>query len=103
MEIGTVVYSGMIVKDFDDAQSYLKFHHDYVRELPDEMTAWMVIRHTPPLPFLLKDVHGKIVVAVPFVWIGDQAEGEKLIKPIREATASLGEGLGMHPWVGWQA
>ena len=102
-EIGTVVYSGMIVKDFDDAQSYLKFHRDYVRELPDEMTAWMVIRHAPPLPFLPKDVHGKMVVAVPFVWIGDQAEGEKLIKPIREATASLGEGLGMHPWVGWQA
>ncbi|MDP4978105.1 MAG: FAD-binding oxidoreductase [Desulfobacterales bacterium] len=101
-EIGTVVYSGMIVKDFDDAQSYLKFHRDYVRELPDEMTAWMVIRHAPPLPFLPSDVHGKMVVAVPFVWLGDPAEGEKLVKPIREATASLGEGLGMHPWVGWQ-
>jgi hypothetical protein len=82
-EIGTVVYSGMIVKDFDDAQSYLKIHRDYVRELPDEMTAWMVIRHAPPLPFLPKDVHGKMVVAVPIVWTGDQAEGEKLIKPIR--------------------
>lgn len=101
-EIGTDVYSGMIIKNFDDAHSYLQFHRDYVRELPDEMTAWMVIRHAPPLPFLSSDVHGKMIVAVPFVWLGDQTDGEKLIKPIREATASLGEGVGMHPWVGWQ-
>ena len=102
-EIGTEVYSGMIVKDFENAQTYMEFHRDYVRELPDEMTAWMVIRYAPPLPFLPSEVHGKMMVAVPFVWLGDQIEGEKMIKPIRETTASLGEGFGMHPWVGWQS
>lgn len=102
-EIGTEVYSGMIVKDFENAQQYMRFHRDYVRELPDEMTVWMVARHAPPLPFLSSDVHGKMVVAVPFVWLGEPAAGEKLIQPIREATKSLGEGLGMHPWVGWQS
>jgi len=102
-EIGQEVYSGLIVKDFGNAREYIQFHRDYVRTLPDEMTVWMVARHAPPLPFLPDDVHGKMVVIVPFVWLGDPQEGEKLIKPIREATKSLGEGLGLHPWVGWQS
>jgi FAD/FMN-containing dehydrogenase len=102
-EIGTEVYSGIIVKKFSDARAYIQFHREYVRQLPDEMTVWMVVRHAPPLPFLPEAVHGEMVVAIPFVWLGDPAEGQKLIDPIREATESLGEGIGMHPWVAWQA
>lgn len=102
-EIGTEVYSGMIIKKFSDARKYIQFHRDYVRQLPDEMTVWMVIRHAPPLPFLPEAVHGEMVVAVPFVWLGDPAEGERLIAPIRDATESLGEAIGMNPWVAWQA
>jgi FAD/FMN-containing dehydrogenase len=102
-EIGREVYSGLIVKDFKNAREYMQFHRDYVRTLPDEMTVWMVARHAPPLPFLPDAVHGKMVVIVPFVWLGDQDEGEKFIQPIRDATKSQGEGFGMHPWVDWQS
>jgi len=102
-DIGQEVYSGVMVKAFDDARKYMQFHREYVRTLPDEMTVWMVARHAPPLPFLPDDVHGKMVVIVPFVWLGEPEEGEKLIQPIREATPSLGEGIGMNPWVGWQS
>ncbi|MBU0946721.1 MAG: FAD-binding oxidoreductase [Proteobacteria bacterium] len=102
-EIGTEVYSGLIVKKFEDAKEYIQFHREYVRTLPDEMTVWMVVRHAPPLPFLASDVHGKMVVAVPFVWLGDPAKGEELIKPLREITESHGEAIGMNPWLGWQS
>ncbi len=102
-EIGTEVFSGMIIKKFEDAKQYIRFHRDYVRTLPDEMTVWMVVRHAPPLPFLPEDVHGKMVVAVPFVWLGDQAKGEELIKPIQDITESIGEHIGMTPWVVWQS
>ena len=61
-EIGTEVYSGLIVKHFENAKEYIQFHREYVRNLPDEMTVWMVIRHAPPLPFLDESVHGKMVV-----------------------------------------
>lgn len=102
-EIGTAVYSGLIIKRFEDAKAYMQFHRDYVRGLPDAMTAWMVVRHAPPLPFLPEDVHGQMVVVVPFVWLGDEAEGAELVRPIREATASHGEAIGMNPWVAWQS
>lgn len=103
VEIGPTVYSGLIVKKFNDAKAYIQFHRDYVRSLPDEMTVWMVIRHAPPLPFLPDTVHGKMVVVVPFVWLGKEAEGEKLIQPIRDATPSHGEAFGMNPWLAWQS
>ncbi|HKZ36248.1 MAG TPA: FAD-binding oxidoreductase, partial [Chryseolinea sp.] len=51
-KIGTEVYSGAIVKKFEDLKAYVRFHREYVRKLPDEMTAWMVIRHAPPVPFI---------------------------------------------------
>jgi FAD/FMN-containing dehydrogenase len=102
-EIGTEVYSGLIIKKFEDARKYMQFHREYVRTLPDGMTAWMVVRHAPPLPFLPQEVHGELVVVVPFVWLGDPLKGEELIQPIREATQSHGEAIGMNPWVGWQS
>jgi FAD/FMN-containing dehydrogenase len=101
--IGKEIFGGMIVKKFDDAKAYLRFHRDYVRKLPDEMTVWLVVRHAPPLPFLPKEVHGKMVVIVPFVHLGDQAGGQDLIKPIRDFSIAHGEHIGMIPWTGWQA
>lgn len=102
-QIGTEVFSGMLIKRIEDAEEYIRFHRDYVRTLPDEMTVWLVVRHAPPLPFLPASVHGKMIVAVPFVWLGDQDTGEKLIQPLREVTESHGEGIGMTPWIDWQA
>jgi FAD/FMN-containing dehydrogenase len=102
-KIGTEVYSGMIIKKFENMKEYIQFHRDYVRGLPDEMTIWIAVRHAPPLPFLPSNVHGKLVVAVPFVWLGPQAKGEELIRPVRECTESHGEGVGMNSWVGWQS
>lgn len=102
-EIGNEVFSGLIVKKFEDAKEYIQFHRDYVRTMPDEMTIWMVVRHAPPLPFLPENVHGKMVVVVPFVWLGDQAKGEELIQPIRDTKETLGEHFGMNPWVAWQS
>ncbi len=102
-DIGTEVFSGLIVLPFENAKKYIQFHSEYVRALPDEMTVWMVIRHAPPLPFLPEAVHGQMVVIAPFVYLGDPKKGEKLIAPIREFGRPHGEALGMNPWVGWQA
>lgn len=102
-KIGTEVLSGPIVKKFENIKEYIQFHREYVRTMPDEMTIWMVIRHAPPLEFLSEDVHGKLVVLVPFVWLGDPDEGQKLIQPIRDFGETLGDGSGMYPWCGWQA
>ncbi len=102
-EIGTEVFAGLVVKPFAEAKRYLQFHREYVRSLPDEMTVWMVVRQAPPLPFLPSDVHGQLVVVVPFVWLGERSRGEELLQPIRDLGASHGEHFGPTPWAAWQA
>ncbi len=101
--IGTEVYTGPLVKRFEDAADYFRFYRDYVRTMPDEMTIWSVLRYAPPLPFIPEEYHGKMVLLIPFVWLGDQAEGEKLLQPIRDKGETIGDGSGMKPWTGWQA
>ena len=101
-DIGTEVFSGVIVKAYENAHDYISFHEAYVQTLPDEMTVWLVIRKAPPLPFLPEEVHGQLAVLIPFAWLGEQSEGEKLIEPIRAHTPSHGEHCGINPWVGWQ-
>jgi hypothetical protein len=101
--IGTEVLSGPIVKMFENIKEYLQFHRAYVRTMPDEMTIWMVIRRAPPLPFIPERMHGKLVILVPFVWLGDPEEGQKLIQPIRDFGETIGDGSGLQPWCAWQA
>lgn len=101
-EIGTEIFTGMIVKKFEDARKYLRFHREYVRTLPDDMTVWLVVRKAPPLPFLPAEMHGKLVVIIPFAWLGDRQRGEKLIQPLREVTPTAGEFMDMIPWTVWQ-
>jgi FAD/FMN-containing dehydrogenase len=67
------------------------------------MTVWMVLRKTPPLPFLDKSAHGRLAVIVPFVWLGSEEEGAKLMEPLRDVVPSLGEHMGFAPWAVWQA
>ncbi|MCK5068062.1 MAG: FAD-binding oxidoreductase [Bacteroidales bacterium] len=101
--IGTELYTGPVVKRFEDTADYIRFHREYVRKMPDEMTIWMVVRHAPPLPFIPEEYHGKLVVLIPFVWLGDPEEGEKLIQPIRDFGETVGDGSGVKPWKDWQS
>ena len=102
-EIGTEVYSGPVIKRFEDAKEYIRFHREYVKTMPDEMTIWMVIRHAPPFPFLQEEYHGKLVVLIPCVYLGDPEKGKELMQPIRDFGETIGDGTAMHPWVGWQS
>ena len=101
--LGAEVFSGAIVKRFDDLQKFMRVYRDYVRTLPDEMTVWMVIRKAPLLPFLPVEWHGQLVALVPFVYVGKQEQGEALLRAIRETGETVGEHTGMTPWAGWQS
>ncbi len=102
-KVGPEIYSGVIVKKYENMKEYIQFHRDYVRTMPDDMTIWMVIRKAPPLPFIPEEYHGKMVVLIPFAWLGNPDEGNKLIQPIRDFTETIGDGSGMHPYTGWQS
>lgn len=101
-EAGPDVFSGIVVQPWDNAKKYIQFHREFVRTLPDDMTLFMVLRQAPPLPFLPKEIHGKLVVIVPFLCLGEPERGQELIKPLLEFEGKLGEAVGINPFLEWQ-
>jgi FAD/FMN-containing dehydrogenase len=100
--VGPQVLCGLIVFPFDAAKSVLAQFARFTETMPDELNVWMVTRKAPPLPFLPADVHGKEIVALAVCYAGEPAEGERLIAPLRGFGKSLGEHIGVQPYVAWQ-
>jgi FAD/FMN-containing dehydrogenase len=100
--VGPMIYGGLIVFPFTEAQSVLTQYRQLATTLPEEANVWCVLRKAPPLPFLPESVHGTEVVVVANFYSGGAAEGEKLIAPIKKFGTVLGEFLGEMPYTAWQ-
>lgn len=100
--VGPEVLSGLIVHPLAAARETLRFYRDFAAQAPDDLACWFVIRKAPPLPFLAPEWHGKEILALALCWCGDPAEGERVLKPIRDYGAPVADVVGPHPWTGWQ-
>lgn len=100
--VGPQVFAGLLVFPFADAPAVLQQYRAFVQDMPDELCVWVVLRQAPPLPFLAPEVHGREVVVLPIFYLGDAAEGERLVAPLRQFAKPLGEHLGAMPYLAWQ-
>jgi FAD/FMN-containing dehydrogenase len=101
-ELGPEVMSGLIVHPFADAPNVLREYRACVAQAPDELTAWVVMRKAPPLPFLPESWHGREVVVLAACYAGDMAAGEKAMAPLRKIGGPIADVIGPHPFAGWQ-
>ena len=100
--VGPEVLSGLIVYPMSEAKPVLKQYRDFMKQAPDELTVWTVLRLAPPLPFLPADAHGKGIAALAVFYAGDPKQGERLIAPLRAFGNPVGEHIGMQPYTAWQ-
>ena len=100
--VGPNLLSGLIVYPFSAAKSVLQQYRDFMAKAPDELSVWTVLRQAPPLPFLPAEVHGKEVVVLALLYVGDPKQGEQLIQPLRKFGTPVGEAVGVQPYVAWQ-
>lgn len=100
--VGPQTFSGLIVLPFDNAKTTLQKYREYTKDLPDELSVWAVVRKAPPLPFLAEEFHGKKVIIMAFLYIGNEEDGQRLIEPVRQFDKPYGEFFGMMPYKDWQ-
>lgn len=100
--VGPEILAGLIVFPIDQAKQVLEKYREFVKSAPEELNIWVVLRKAPPLPFLSESVHGKEVVVLAVFYVGDIAEGEKLIDPLRSFGDAYGEHIGAQPYAQWQ-
>jgi FAD/FMN-containing dehydrogenase len=101
--VGPDVLAGLIVFPLAQAADVLRRYRAFVAEAPDLLTVWVVLRKAPPLPFLPAEAHGTEVVVMPLLYLGEVADGERAIAPLRTLGTPLGEHIGPMPYVAWQA
>ena len=101
--VGPEVLSGLIVHPFAQARELLEGYRRFVASAPDEVTAWVVLRKAPPLPFLPVEVHGKEVLVFAVCAVGDMRKAEKAVAPLRALGHPIADVVGPHPFAGWQA
>ena len=100
--VGPEILSGLIVHPLSNAVEVLRAYRDFVKEAPDEVTVWAVMRKAPPLPFLPEDVHGTEILILAAMYTGDMSDGEVALAPLREIGEPIADVIGPHPFTGWQ-
>ncbi len=101
--VGPEVLSGLIVHPFADAANVLRSYREFVASAPEELTALVVLRKAPPLPFLPEEVHGTEVLVIAALYAGDMAEGERAMEGLRRIGNPIADAISPHKFIDFQA
>ncbi|HZT87610.1 MAG TPA: FAD-binding oxidoreductase [Stellaceae bacterium] len=101
--LGPDVMSGLLVYPLSEAAAVLRRYREVVAAAPDALSCWFVLRPAPPLPFLPKEVHGTVILALAACYAGPLDAGEAAVKPLREIGRPIADVIAPHPFVVWQS
>ena len=101
--VGPTVQAGLIVHPFDDAATLLRRYRDVMAEAPERLSAWVVLRKAPPLPFLPEAVHGREVLVIATCFSGPNTEAEEALRPLRAIGQPIADVIAPTPYVAFQS
>jgi FAD/FMN-containing dehydrogenase len=87
----TSVQAGMVIYPRQQSMEVLQFYRDYARECGDDVTAFAAMMTSP---------EGDPVVAMLAGHIGDHAQGERLLAPVRKFGTPLADTIAPISYVG---
>lgn len=104
LEIGLVpvarLYGGAI--EFDgravDPGRVLRAYEAWTRTVPDTLTSSVAALVYPDIPQLPPHLRGRYLVTVRVAWTGPEAEGERLVAPLREIGPTVSDSLREMPY-----
>ncbi|MFL6238566.1 MAG: FAD-binding oxidoreductase [Actinomycetes bacterium] len=85
----STIYGGGLIYDGPAADQVFRAYAHWVETLPDEMTTSLALMRLPDLPFVPPPLAGKLTVHLRVAYVGDAAEGERLLAPMRELGAPI--------------
>lgn len=96
--IGTMVLGGPLVYTLDRAAAALRLYRDFMATAPDALTMYAVFTALPPTEPFPEHLHGKLVLLLDACYVGDLAEGERVMQPLRAALPADLDLLGPLPY-----
>jgi FAD/FMN-containing dehydrogenase len=79
----TEVYAGILWFPIERAAEVLRTWRAWTEELPDELTPVGRVLQFPPIPELPEPFRGRSFALVEAIYLGDEAEGARLLEPLR--------------------
>jgi FAD/FMN-containing dehydrogenase len=101
--VGPTVVAGMVLHPMEKTAEVLRFYSSFCAAAPEALGTMAFLRHAPPAPFLPPEFHGKAVVGLVVCYAGDVAEGERLVRPLKEFGAPIIDLIGPKPYTVHQA
>jgi FAD binding domain/Berberine and berberine like len=101
--VGPTVLAGPIFWPIEESPRLMRFYRDWIAEAPDELMTIVVHRKAPPLDFVPKELHGKLVVSVACCYAGSIEEGEKALRPLKTFGSPVLDACEPKPYVSHQA
>ncbi|RCG23957.1 FAD-binding oxidoreductase [Sphaerisporangium album] len=78
------VYAGQSYHSIERGAETLDFYRRWAAEAPDALSTAIVLRRVPDTEDFHEAVRGRRVLVVKAMYAGDPAEGERLLRPLRE-------------------
>jgi FAD/FMN-containing dehydrogenase len=101
--VGPEIVGGIVAWPASAAPGVLELYRTLAEKAPPELTLVALMRPAPPAPWLPKDWHGKLIVALLACYTGNPEEGEKVVAPIKSFGKPIGDVLLRRPYAQMQS
>jgi FAD/FMN-containing dehydrogenase len=103
-QVGPLLTAGMLVRPNDaDAAEVVRGYRDIVEHADERLVTALATVLAPPEPFVPPELVGTPALGIVACWVGDPAEGEEAVRPLRELMAGGIDLVQAMPYVGFQA
>ncbi|MFS0898512.1 FAD-binding oxidoreductase [Mycolicibacterium litorale] len=91
-------YGGAVYFDGADAAAVLRGWAHWCGGLPETVNTSVALQQLPPLPGVPEPLAGRLTVAVRYAALGDFAEAERILAPMRAVAPALMDTVGVLPY-----
>jgi len=91
-------YGGALYFDGADAAAVLRYWQQWSAELPESVTTSVALLQLPDMPEVPPPLAGRFTVAVRYVAVGDLAEGQRLLEPMRAVATPVLDAINVLPY-----
>lgn len=98
-EMPPYLYAGQIIYPYESARKAFHTYLEVMSDAPDGFTCYPCMFTVPPLPAFPEALHGKSAFCYVYAHIGDQQEGARTAKPLREVGDPILDTSGPHSFM----
>ncbi len=90
----TTLYGGSMFFDTEHVAPVLDAWIEWTKTAPESVTTSIAVLRLPPMDFIPEPLRGKTTLNLRYAFVGDPAEGAKLLQPLRDLAPRLIDAVG---------